>query len=222
MSAAEARQRMLAAGADSARGVAPTDAFVHHKANDLAALAGISKSGVYRNFSSLEELHIAAMVAIAAEATAEQDAMLASDVVAALDDGAEPVTMVHRLARLSFALGLEEHAVDMSVLLAALADHPDIAAAGLEVEQASVGTMAELYEAIDGRTGMRLLDDTSYEDLAVMIFGVHDGLAIWHHCDPDAVPLDLPGPTEADVGDEWDAFSLAVWAILARLRPEDA
>ena len=220
LTSTEARQRMLSAGAAAARDLPPTDAFAHHRAADIAEGAGMSKSGVYRNFDNLEELHTSAMVAIADEVTAEQDAMLASEVLELLGGGTDPVEMVHRLSHESFKLGLVEDSVDMSVLLATLSDTPEIARSGFESERASVTTMAELYEGIDERTGSVLREGLSYEDLAVMIFAIHDGLVIWHHSDPEAVPLDGEGPDDVSGSGQWDPFSVGVWALLDHFRPQ--
>ena len=222
LSSTEARERMLAAGAEMARQLPATDPFVHLRAIDIADAAGMSKSGVYRNFASLDDLHTASMVEVARSAAEGQRAMLAADITELLSDVTDEEELLHQLARDSFAVGLEDGSVDMSVLLASLADDPDIAAAARESERASLEVLEMVYRAIDERIGGEFRDGVDYADVVHMVFAAHDGLAIWRHCDPDAVPLDLEGPAGVGTDDNWDAFSIAVWAIVGHLRPAGA
>ncbi len=224
LSSTEARRRLLDTGADIARDLPATDAFVHLRAVDLAERAGMSKSGIYRHFANIDELHTAAIVEVAHQASDAQGELLGEDIVEIVAEGTEGDQLVHNLARLSFTAGLADDAVDMTVLLAALADHPDIAEAGLEVDRAARETMQQVYRAVEERIHIHLRDNATHEDLAVMAFALSDALVMWHNVDPEAVPTEIDGPEGIELDGPWDPFALGLWAcyehLKAKPRPE--
>ncbi len=201
-----------------ARDLPPCDAFVHLRSADLAQDAGMSKSGVYRQFSSLEELHTAAILEIARQESEAHNETLAEDIVELATEGFGLEQLVHDLGRVSFATSLEDDAVDMTVLLAALSHNEEIAAAGRSADTAARSTMEDVYRLADQRLEYQLRDGVSYEDLVAMVFSLNDGLVIWHNADPDAVPLDMEGPEGTGIEGDWDPFVLGLWAFVEHLR----
>lgn len=209
---------MLEAGAESARALPPTDAFAHIRAVDVAELAGTSKSGVYRHFGALDQLHTAAVVEIVRQAMEAQRELMAEDIVALVPEGSDAEQLVHDLARMSFATCIGDEAVDMTVLLASLADNPELAESGREADRAARATMRDVYRAADQRVDATLRDGATHEDMAVMSFALSDGLVMWHQADPTAVPLEVEGPDGTSITGPWDAFSIGTWALFAHLR----
>jgi AcrR family transcriptional regulator len=176
---------------------------------------------VYRHFRSLDQLHTAAVVQISSEAMDSQRDLMAEDLVAMVADNSDAEQLIHELARLSFAAGISDEAVDMTVLLAALADNPELAEAGRQADRAARATMRDVYRIVDERVEATLREGATHEDMAVMAFALNDGLVMWHQADPEAVPLEIDGPEGTSIKGPWDAFSLGIWAFFAHLRRPD-
>lgn len=175
----QVRRRLL----DAAARVFAERGYERSRLEDIARAAGFTKGAVYSNFSSKHELFAELLAAHAQSTSAE--------ILSDLPEDTAPEAVTERAAALLAGWLVQEagwHQLELEFASNA-GREPKVREVYARARQRQRTELAHILREHAGRLGVQLT--VGYEEAAVILLSLHNGLGLEHGADPDEVTTPL-------------------------------
>jgi AcrR family transcriptional regulator len=209
----ETQRRLLDAGIELARHRLPIDPFGHMRTNEVVADAGVSTSALYRAFGTVEAFHRALIERVVTDYWASHIEELDEGIIEFMKSGPTLAEVLRVVGAASFADLMADEFDNLQVAMSALHDDETMASLFLETDARTIVGMFGFYEHILEPIRFAPRFGVDLSDVAVLNFGIFDGMVMWNKVDSDQFLDHIDGPDGVEADGAWSPIGVAAWAL---------